>query len=278
MKNLPGLPDFGSLLRSCREARGLTVEEVANAGGLPPSTLEALENGAKLPIPKEAVKSIARTLGLDGGERSLFMAAAELSSPVFQVLNALMAAEPAKPPLLASIFVFLIADVRGYTRFTQEFGDTAAARLTGRFAEIIRDVVERRDGRLVELRGDEALTVFGSVRQALQAALELQTCFAEDTRANPDWPLPVGIGVDAGEAAVVEEGYRGAALNRAARLCAQAAAGEILVTAGLMYLAPIVDGLRYAPRGAVAFKGFDTPTDVLAVERAPDEPLQIESP
>jgi class 3 adenylate cyclase len=62
------------------------------------------------------------------------------------------------------IRTFLIADVRGYTRYTQEHGDEAAARLAGSFAEIVESVVEGFDGRLVELRGDEALVVFGSPR------------------------------------------------------------------------------------------------------------------
>ena len=58
----------------------------------------------------------------------------------------------------AEIRTFLIADVRGYTLFTQERGDEAAAKLAARFAAIVREEVESRGGRLPELRGDEALT------------------------------------------------------------------------------------------------------------------------
>jgi class 3 adenylate cyclase len=36
--------------------------------------------------------------------------------------------------------MFLIADVRGYTAFTQERGDEDAARLMGRFAQVTRSV------------------------------------------------------------------------------------------------------------------------------------------
>src|SRR6476659_6670163 len=69
---------------------------------------------------------------------------------------------------------FLIADVRGYTKFTRERGDAEAARLATRFAEVARDAVEARSGRVTELRGDEVLAVFGSPDQAVRAALELQ--------------------------------------------------------------------------------------------------------
>ena len=37
----------------------------------------------------------------------------------------------------ADVRTFLIADVRGYTRFTQEHGDRAASALAERFAEVV---------------------------------------------------------------------------------------------------------------------------------------------
>jgi class 3 adenylate cyclase len=61
----------------------------------------------------------------------------------------------------AGILTFLIADVRGYTAFTQSRGDEAAARLASTFAEIAREGVEAHEGHVIELRGDEALAVFG---------------------------------------------------------------------------------------------------------------------
>src|SRR5579871_3223761 len=88
-------------------------------------------------------------------------------------------------PMLSTIQTFLIADLRGYTRFTLEQGDEAAARLAARFAEIARGVVEARGGKVIELRGDEALAVFGSARQALWAAVELEATVATERQADP---------------------------------------------------------------------------------------------
>jgi class 3 adenylate cyclase len=65
-----------------------------------------------------------------------------------------------------------------------------------------------------------------SVRQALHAALVLQARFAQETEADPTLPLPVGMGLEAGEAVPVEGGYRGRALNLAARLCSVAEPGR----------------------------------------------------
>ncbi|MGH2765257.1 MAG: BTAD domain-containing putative transcriptional regulator [Actinomycetota bacterium] len=176
-------------------------------------------------------------------------------------------AEPSSAPdeTAEEIRAFLIADVRGYTVFTQERGDEAAARLAARFADIVREHVEARDGSVIELRGDEALAVFRSPRQAIRAAVELQALLLEATTAAPDLPLPVGIGLDAGEAVPVEGGYRGGALNLAARLCGEAGPGEILGSQSLVHLARTVEGVRYLDRGELHLKGLSDPVRVLAI-------------
>ena len=126
---------------------------------------------------------------------------------------------------------FLIADVRGYSRFTEEYGDEAAARLAAKFAEVVADEVEAHGGGLVEMRGDEALAVFTSARQAIRTGVDLQARFEEE-ESGSDLPLRVGIGIESGEAVELEDGsFRGAALNIAARLCGRAHGGEVLVSA-----------------------------------------------
>ena len=72
------------------------------------------------------------------------------------------------------IRTFLIADVRGYTVFTQENGDEAAAALREEFATVAHETVKGHSGTIVELRSDEALAVFASPRQTIRAAVELQ--------------------------------------------------------------------------------------------------------
>ncbi|HEX4941532.1 MAG TPA: AAA family ATPase, partial [Actinomycetota bacterium] len=170
---------------------------------------------------------------------------------------------------------FLIADVRGYTRFTRERGDAAAATLAKKFADLSRDAVEARGGRVLELRGDEALAVFESPAQAVRAALELQATCAEESLSDPDVPLPVGIGIDSGEAVPVEEGYRGRALNMAARLCSGAAAGEVLVTRAVADAAALRHAdVIFAERGPHSFKGFEHDVDV--IEASFEQPLIME--
>ena len=165
----------------------------------------------------------------------------------------------------AGVHAFLIADVRGWTTFTQERGDEDAARLAGRLAEVTRSVVEDHRGQVLELRGDEAVVVFGSPRSAIRGAVALQQRFVEETVTDPSLPLTVGIGLDAGEAVAVEGGYRGGALNVAARLCSLARAGEVLASREIVHLARRVEGVRFTERGQAELKGLDKPVHVVAV-------------
>jgi WD40 repeat protein/class 3 adenylate cyclase len=174
----------------------------------------------------------------------------------------------------AAIRTFLIADVRGYTVFTQERGDEAAAELAGRFADVAREMIELHEGTLVELRGDEALAVFDSPRQAVRASIDLQRRFVDATIADPTLPLPVGIGLDAGEAVPVEDGFRGGALNLAARLCSIAGPAEILASREVVHLARKVDGVAYVDRGSISLKGLADPVQVIRLRAETGDPAE----
>jgi class 3 adenylate cyclase/tetratricopeptide (TPR) repeat protein len=263
---------FGALLKRHRRAIRLTQEALAERAGYSPSYVSQLERGERLPT-AATVELLAQALGLADDEGTALLAAARrgatpASPQPTQYAHGTdqqqgTAGDPADTD---SVHVFLLANVRGYTRFTVEHGDEAAARLARRFATIARELVTAHKGNVIELRGDEALAVFASARQALQSAVALQARFAAATTADPALPLPVGIGLDAGEAVAVEGGYRGAALNLAARLCSLAGPGEVLASEGVVHLARRVAGLDYHDRGTVYLKGFADPERVLQVQ------------
>ena len=216
---------------------------------------------------RRAQTIFADQLGIDPG-RSL----QQLHERILAQDPALLTtAHDAAPVLLTTeaapaLNIFLIADIRGYTMFTQVKGDEAAAALSTRFADLTEQVVGDAGGSLVELRGDEALVAFTSARQAIRAATDLQSRFVEETVRDPSLPLAVGIGLDAGEAVAVEGGFRGGALNLAARLCSVAGPGEILSTREVVHLARRVDGVTQIDRGSATFKGL---TEPVGRDRAP---------
>jgi serine/threonine-protein kinase len=169
------------------------------------------------------------------------------------------------------IRTFLFADIRGYTSYTREHGDEAGAALARQFAAVVERLAPRHTGTMQELRGDEALVVFDSARRALGFALDLQR-----TVEGEQLPRPVGVGLDAGEAVPIEGGYRGGALNRAARLCALARPGEVLASDAVRELAGPTEGVTFGFRRVERLKGFDKPVGVVEIhpaERAPRREL-----
>jgi class 3 adenylate cyclase len=173
----------------------------------------------------------------------------------------------------AGVHTFLIADIRGYSRYTDEFGAEAAAGLTAQFVDLVTQDVEMHGGTVVEIRGDEALAVFASARQAIRCAVALQARFDEEAELDHDLPLRVGIGVDSGEAVALEDGsFRGAALNVAARLCGRAHGGEVIVTEATYRLAGRMEGLTFSDRGRVHLKNISDPIHILQVYSEQDAP------
>jgi class 3 adenylate cyclase len=263
------MPRFGDLLYQHRTLRGLSVDELAASVNIAPSALRDIEAGKRPAPPENVAKAMADALGLDKEDRETFLEAADLGSPMMHALTGRKIAPVEPPALSAAIHAFLIADIRGYTAYTQRFGDNAAAQLSTRFADIARSVLERWDGRLVEVRGDEVLGVFASARQAVLAAGELHARYVEELLQHPELPVGIGVGLDLGEAVPVGDGFRGAALNRAARLCSLAGPGETLVSPGIVYVAPQIEGVEFRARGQEQLKGFAEPVPILLAAPGP---------
>ena len=101
----------------------------------------------------------------------------------------------------------------------------------------------------------------------LQVVTPERIVLEDESRADPDMALNVGIGVDSGEAVRINGGFRGAALNVAARLCGLAHAGEVIVTDSVVHLAGRLEGIRYLDRGRVHLKGIAEPIHILELRR-----------
>lgn len=178
------------------------------------------------------------------------------------------------PPVeeTSSVRTFLIADIRGYSRYTEECGDEAAAALSRKFARIVEEESNEYGSRVVEFRGDEALLVFASARAAIRAGVDLQARFRA-AADELDIPMRVGIGIDSGEAVELEDGsFRGAALNVAARLCGRASGGEVLISEATARLAGPLTGLHYSDAGRPRLKNIAEAVHVYKVYSELDAP------
>src|SRR5688500_4468706 len=162
---------------------------------------------------------------------------------------------------------FLFSDLRGFTAFAERYGNTAAASMVSRFLEITRKAIARHEGAEVKTEGDAIHAVFPSASSAVLCGLEIQDAAAELNAQDGHRPLGLGVGVHAGEAIETAEGYIGRAVNIAARLCAAAKPGEVLVSSTVKGITQASIPVGFIPRGRRRLKGIQDPIAVYAVTR-----------
>ena len=154
----------------------------------------------------------------------------------------------------------LFADIVDSTGLTEELGDSAfrerARELDGALRTIIRD----HGGTPVEgkLLGDGVLATFTSARQAIVTALACG-------RAGEDGGLPLHLGLHAGDVIREEGNVFGGAVNIAARIAGESAAGEVLVSQTVRELARTSAGVTFEDKGERTLKGVGEAVRVWAV-------------
>ena len=253
---------FGDLLRRTRLAAGLTQERLAERASLSVRAISDLERGVKRAPQHYTVQRLAEALEMSDDDRAALEG----------TIGRRRGPAPCSP---SPVQTFLVTDIRGYTAFTHARGDEAAARLTSRFAELVGQVVARWGGEVIEVRGDEVLARFASARGALRASLDVQQELGQRTEQDASLPLCAGVGLDAGEAVPVEGGYRGGALNLAARLCSLAGPGEVFASEGVIHLARAMEDLVDLDRGEVKLKGLPEPARLIQVTRVGEVPTDV---
>ncbi len=157
----------------------------------------------------------------------------------------------------------LFADIRNSTGFAEGATPADVSARINRFLTAATHIITEGDGFVMAFYGDSVVAVWppgycgpNHSEKALSAAREITATLARD-----DAPLPVGVGVHCGEVYIgtVEAGqglFRdvsvfGLEVNVTARLASEAAAGEVLASAGLADAA----GARGGSRRSLDLKG-----------------------
>jgi len=152
------------------------------------------------------------------------------------------------------------ADLAGYTRLTEEQGDEQAVDIVERFVEAVAHTLPE-EARVIKTLGDEVMIIGSDATVLAEWAVGFQTFF--DTA-----PVP-RIGVHYGETLYRDGDYYGREVNRAARVVARAAAGEVLVTRA------VVDGrgtqLEFERIGEITLKGFSETTELFLARLEGDD-------
>jgi class 3 adenylate cyclase len=181
------------------------------------------------------------------------------------LLTAIEPAAAGKPVAAArerAVRTFMFTDIVDSTRLAELIGDEAWRSLIRWHDQTIRTIVAEHQGEEIKTTGDGFFLAFARPDQALDAALDLQRGLAAHREAHGFAPA-VRIGIHRAEADRTGLDYIGAGVNTAARIGAQATAGEVLVSASTLEdsRAPY----RQIGRRTVELKGIREPVDVVSV-------------
>jgi len=209
----------------------------------------------------------ARFMPLEGRNHAPL---AESDLPVLETItNAIQEFIGASPPEDAStstsgVVTILFTDLEGSTALTQRLGDAKAQELLHTHNTIVRDSLKAHDGSEIKHTGDGIMASFGSPQRALESAITIQQAFASHNTANPDAPVHVRVGLNAGEPVAEDDDLFGTAVQLAARVCDHADPGQIVIPDGLRHLLSGKEFL-FADLGVSTLKGFEDPVHLYEV-------------
>lgn len=159
----------------------------------------------------------------------------------------------------------LFTDIVGSTEACSRHGDEAAMTMLSVHDRVVREALAAHGGREVKHTGDGIMAAFLSAAGAVRSACAVHGVLREYNASEIELPVVVRIGISAGEPVEQADDLFGSTVQLAARLCAQAEPGQVLVSTVVADLC-IGKNLKFADAGHVELKGFDGPIATRAVE------------
>lgn len=176
--------------------------------------------------------------------------------------------------------VIVFVDLRGFTAFTEAAEPEEVFAVLRAYHGEIGRLIALHEGTIEHFAGDGVMIVFNDpvvlpdpAFSAMRMALDVRDAVAglAEGWKRLGWKLGCGIGVAQGYATIGTIGFEGrydygtigSVTNLAARLCAEAASGQVLVSRKVH--AKIEGRVDAAPAGELALKGFSSPVAVHAV-------------
>lgn len=156
---------------------------------------------------------------------------------------------------------FVFTDVEASTALLRVIGDVRWAELLRRTQALIGDAVERHGGVVVSTEGDGCFAAFGSATAAVAACSDAQAALGAS-----DWggvTVRVRMGLHAGDdIRPTGDDYVALAVHRAARVCAAAHGGQVLLTESVAAQCPDVGVVEL---GLFSVRDFAGPVRLFAL-------------
>jgi predicted ATPase/class 3 adenylate cyclase len=159
---------------------------------------------------------------------------------------------------------FLFTDIEGSTRLLNQLGADGYSEALLQHRRALRRAFARHDGVEVDTQGDSFFIAFSTAPAALAAASEAQQALASG-------PIRVRMGIHTGTPHVIDEGYVGPDVHRAARIAAAGHGGQILISSST---ASLVEGGSLRDLGEHRLKDLAASERIYQLGDEPFRPLK----
>jgi class 3 adenylate cyclase/predicted ATPase len=183
--------------------------------------------------------------------------------PFLRRAEAALGATGVKHDQLRALRVILFTDLVESTSLNAAEGDEVFLQLMRVHDRLVRSSLRRHGGVEFKHTGDGLAAWFRSPRQAVRCALNLQDELTRALHANSRREVRLRCGLAAGAPIDNKGDIFGLTVAKAARICAQAGPGMVLVSGDIPRM---VDDstIRFDSRGHVQLKGLPEPTTLLS--------------
>lgn len=152
----------------------------------------------------------------------------------------------------------MFADIVGYSKMMQE-DESNAKFLRDRQRAVIKDLLLKYHGEVMQYYGDGTLIVFGSALDAVNCARDIQ----QELKNKPEVPLRIGIHM--GDVMYDDEGIYGDAVNIAARVQALGISGSVMISGKVVDEIKNQPGFRLESFGEHELKNIYMPVEIYAI-------------
>ena len=189
----------------------------------------------------------------------------QITTEIRRFLGVVVESKPkAAAAVPADVYTIMFTDIESSTEFTQRLGDAKAQEVVHAHNEIVREALAANGGSEIKHTGDGIMASFASASGALACAVAIQRAVAGRAEGQPDIPLGLRVGLNAGEPVVEEHDLFGASVQLARRICDHAEPGQI-VTSDVVRQLAMGKGFLFSDIGEVELKGFEEPVRLYEV-------------
>ena len=126
----------------------------------------------------------------------------------------------------------VFADVVGSTQLYDKFGDTKASETVALCLDVMKDATHQYNGTVIKTIGDEVMSTFPTVEDAMGASVMMQSRITADNKKDDRIPVSIRIGCHFGPVVQEQNDIFGAAVHTANRMTSQAKARQIVISGG----------------------------------------------